>query len=74
MSKNKRIEKNSKKYKSQVKKDIQKKSAEKANKDKRVYNSGAGGTKVVKRVRSDVYTAPAIYGGNVGQPCQHIPC
>ena len=65
MSKNKRIEKNSKKYKSQVKKDIQKKSAEKANKDKRVYNSGAGGTKVVKRVRSDVYTAPAIYGGRM---------
>ena len=65
MSKNKRIEKNSKKYKSQVKKDIQKKSAEKANKDKRVYNSGTGGSKVVQRVRSDVYAAPSIYGGRI---------
>ena len=61
----KRTEKNSKKYKSQVKNDIQKRSAEKANKDKRVYNSGAGGSKVVKRVRSDVYTAPSIYGGRI---------
>ena len=61
MGAHKGTEKNSKRYKSQVKKDIHKKISDKANKTRQEYRNHGGGSKVVRRGRSDVSAAPAVY-------------
>ena len=65
MGTQKGTEKNSKKYKSQVKKDLQKKISATASKNKQVYRNQGGGSKVVKRGRGDVSSAPAVYADKI---------
>ena len=56
---------NSKKYKSQLKKDIQKKMQENAARNRRVYSDISGGSRVVRHGKSSINAAPYYYGRKI---------
>ena len=69
---------NSKKYKSQVTKDIQKKIKDKADKRRKAYGNVSGGSRVVKHDKSSVNAATPYYTkrirrGGYGNYAHHYP-